>query len=392
MKFLRKNLDKFKPHFQKGGRLYFLHSTFDAAETFMFVPDKVTKKGAHIRDAIDTKRTMSVVFLALLPALLFGIWNTGYQHFISTGQEPLLLDVIWYGLLKVVPLFIVVYGVGGIIEVAFAQIRGHEVNEGLFVTGMLIPLIVPADIPLWMLGLATAFAILIGKEVFGGTGMNILNPALTARAFLFFAYPSWMSGDYIWVSGMTKGEGVIDGFTGATPLAQASAGNTDFINGLGEPLSRMDIFLGIIPGSVGETSVLAILIGAAILLITGVGSWRIMLSTLLGAMVMGLLLNAFAVNPFMEVLWYDHLMLGGFAFGLVFMATDPVTAAQTNRGKYIYGFLIGFLAILIRVINPAYPEGMMLAILLMNVFAPLIDHYVVQANIRKRLKRVKTAK
>jgi Na+-transporting NADH:ubiquinone oxidoreductase subunit B len=392
MKFLRKQLDKLKPHFQKGGKLYFLHSTFDAAETFMFVPDRVTKKGAHIRDAIDTKRTMSVVFLALLPALFFGIWNTGYQHFIATGQDPVLWDVILYGLIKVIPLFIVVYGVGGIIEVAFAQIRGHEVNEGLFVTGMLIPLIVPADIPLWMLGLATAFAIIIGKEVFGGTGMNILNPALTARAFLFFAYPSWMSGDEVYISGLKNGEGVIDGFSGATPLAQAVEGSTQFVNGVGEPITRLDMFLGVIPGVVGETSVLAILIGAAILLATGVGSWRIMLSTLIGAVVMGLLLNAFAINPFMELQWFDHLMIGGFAFGLVFMATDPVTAAQTNRGKYIYGFLIGFLAILIRVINPAYPEGMMLAILLMNVFAPLIDHYVVQANIKKRLKRVKTAK
>lgn len=392
MKFLRKQLDKVKPHFQEGGKLHFLHSTFDAAETFMFVPNKVTKKGAHIRDAVDTKRTMSVVFLALLPALFFGIWNTGYQHFLATGQELVFWDMVLYGLFKIVPLFIVVYGVGGIIEVAFAQIRKHDVNEGLFVTGMLIPLIVPADIPLWMLGLATAFAIIIGKEIFGGTGMNILNPALTARAFLFFAYPSWMSGDNIWVSGMAKGDGIIDGFTGATPLAQATEGSINFVNGLGEPLTNMDIFLGIMPGSVGETSVLAILIGALILLFTGVGSWRIMLSALIGGVVMGLLLNTFAVNPFMEVPWYEHLMLGGFAFGLVFMATDPVTAAQTNKGKYIYGFLIGFLAILIRVINPAYPEGMMLAILLMNVFAPLIDHYVVQANINKRMKRVKTAK
>lgn len=392
MNFLRKQLDKVKPHFSKGGKFYFLHSTFDAMETFLFTPDKVTQKGSHIRDAVDTKRTMSIVFLALLPALFFGIWNTGYQHLLATGQEPVFWDAVIYGLIKVIPLFIVVYGVGGIIEVAFAQIRKHEVNEGLFVTGMLIPLIVPADIPLWMLGLATAFAIIIGKEIFGGTGMNILNPALTARAFLFFAYPSYMSGDYIWVSGLAKGQGIVDGFSGATPLAQAALGSKEFVDGFGNSISRMDYFLGIIPGSLGETSALAILIGAAILLFTGVGSWRIMLSTLIGGIVMGLLLNIFAVNPFMEVHWIDHLLLGGFAFGLVFMATDPVTAAQTNKGKYIYGFLIGFLAILIRVVNPAYPEGMMLAILLMNVFAPLIDHYVVQANIKKRMKRVKTIK
>jgi Na+-transporting NADH:ubiquinone oxidoreductase subunit B len=390
MKFLRKQLDQVKPLFEKGGKFHFLHSGFDAFETFMFVPNKTTKSGTHIKDAVDTKRTMTIVFLALMPAFFFGIWNTGYQHYLASGIEADFLQIITYGLIKVIPLLVVVYGVGGIIEVAFAQIRKHEVNEGLFVTGFLIPLIVPADIPLWMLGLATAFAIIIGKEVFGGTGMNILNPALTARAFLFFAYPSWMSGDYIWVSGLSKGEGIVDGFSGATPLAQAAVGNSNFVNGLGEPLSRLDMFLGIMPGSVGETSVLAILLGAVFLLITGVGSWRIILSTLIGGIVMGLILNAFAVNPFMEVTWYDHLMLGGFAFGMVFMATDPVTATQTNKGKYIYGFLIGFLAILIRVLNPAYPEGMMLAILLMNVFAPLIDHYVVQANIKKRLSRVKS--
>ncbi|HPD24541.1 MAG: NADH:ubiquinone reductase (Na(+)-transporting) subunit B [Bacteroidales bacterium] len=388
MNFLRKTLDKVKPNFEKGGKFYFLHSTFDAMETFLFVPNKVTRTGAHIRDFMDMKRNMIVVFIALLPALFFGIWNTGYHHFLSIGEDPTFWGNVLYGLKKIIPLYIVVYAVGGAIEVAFAQIRKHEVNEGLFVTGMLIPLIVPADIPLWMLAIATAFAILIGKEIFGGTGMNILNPALTARAFLFFAYPAWMSGDKVWISGMMSGENIIDGFSGATLLSQAAAGSTNFVNGLGESLSVSDMFWGFIPGSVGETSVAAILIGAFILIITGVGSWKIMLSTLIGGITMGLLLNILAVNPYMALPWYEHLLLGGFAFGLVFMATDPVTAAQTERGKYIYGFLIGFLAILIRVLNPAYPEGMMLAILLMNVFAPLIDYMVIQSNIKKRIKRL----
>ncbi|MDD4148987.1 MAG: NADH:ubiquinone reductase (Na(+)-transporting) subunit B [Bacteroidales bacterium] len=387
MKFLRKKVDKIKPHFEEGGRFYFLHSVFDGFETFLFVPDHVTKKGAHIRDAIDMKRTMIIVVGALMPALLFGIYNTGLQHFIATGQAQEFWPIISYGLIKVLPLIVVSYGVGLGIEFAFAQVRRHEINEGFLVTGMLIPLIVPADIPLWMLALATAFAVIIGKEVFGGTGMNILNPALTARAFLFFAYPSWMSGDKIWVSGMMNGEGIVDGYSGATLLAQSATGASEFVNGLGEKVSHLDMLIGTIPGSVGETSVIAILIGALILLVAGIGSWRIMFSTLAGGIVMGLLLNTFAVNAAMEVAWFEQLMIGGFAFGMVFMATDPVTGAQTNKGKYIYGFLIGFLAILIRVLNPAYPEGMMLAILLMNVFAPLIDHLVVQQNIKKRLKR-----
>lgn len=388
MNFLRKTLDRVKPNFEKGGKFYFLHSTFDAMETFLFVPNKVTRTGAHIRDFMDMKRNMIIVFIALLPALFFGIWNTGFHHFLAIGEEPTFWGNVLYGLKKIIPLYIVVYAVGGAIEVAFAQIRKHEVNEGLFVTGMLIPLIVPADIPLWMLAIATAFAILIGKEIFGGTGMNILNPALTARAFLFFAYPAWMSGDKVWISGMMSSENIVDGFSGATLLSQAAAGTTNFVNGLGQSVSLSDMFWGFIPGSVGETSVAAILIGAFILIITGVGSWKIMLSTLIGGITMGLLLNIFAVNPYMALPWYEHLLLGGFAFGLVFMATDPVTAAQTEKGKYIYGFLIGFLAILIRVLNPAYPEGMMLAILLMNVFAPLIDYMVIQSNIKKRIKRL----
>jgi len=392
MKFLRKNIDKIKPHFEEGGKFYFLHSVFDGFETFLYVPNHVTKKGSHIRDSIDMKRTMIIVVVALLPALLMGIYNTGLQHFIATGQAQEFWPMIVYGLLKVLPLIVVSYVVGLGIEFAFAQIRKHEINEGFLVSGILIPLIVPADTPLWMLALAVAFAVIIGKEVFGGTGMNILNPALTARAFLFFAYPSWMSGDKVWVSGMMNGEGIVDGYSGATLLAQSAAGAQEFVNGLGEKVTQMDMFIGTIPGSVGETSVAAILIGAIILLISGIGSCRIMLSTLVGGAVMGLILNAFAANPAMEVAWFEQLMIGGFAFGMVFMATDPVTAAQTNRGKYIYGFLIGFLAILIRVLNPAYPEGMMLAILLMNVFAPLIDHMVVQRNIKKRLKRSVTVK
>jgi Na+-transporting NADH:ubiquinone oxidoreductase subunit B len=369
-----------------------LHSTFDAFETFLFVPDKVTKKGTHIRDAVDMKRTMTMVLIALMPALFFGIYNTGLQHFIATGKAQDFLPMIGYGLIKVLPLLVVSYGVGLTIEFAFAQFRKHEVNEGFLVTGMLIPLIVPVDIPVWMLAIAVAFSVIIGKEVFGGTGMNILNPALTARAFLFFAYPAWMTGNKVWIGGMANGTGIIDGYSGETLLAQAANGATQFVDGFGNKVTEWDMFLGTIPGSVGETSTLAIMLGAAVLLFTGVGSWRVMLSVLLGGSAMGLLLNAFAVNPAMEVPWFQHLMLGGFAFGMVFMATDPVTAAQTNKGKYIYGFLIGVLAIMIRVLNPAYPEGMMLAILLMNVFAPLIDHMVVQSNIKKRLKRAQTIK
>lgn len=387
MKALRKQIDKLKPKFEEGGKLHFLHSTFDAFETFLFVPNKVTKAGAHIRDAVDMKRTMIVVVAALIPCLLFGMYNTGLQHYIATGQAQSFWPMFWYGFLKVLPIIVVTYIVGLAIEFAFAQIRKHEVNEGFLVTGMLIPLIVPADIPLWMLALSVAFAVVIGKEVFGGTGMNILNPALTARAFLFFAYPSWMSGDKVWISGLAKGEGIVDGFSGETLLGQAASRGADFINGLGQKVDMTDIIVGTIPGSIGETSVIAILLGAIVLLISGIGSWRIMLSVLLGGSLMGLIFNMFAINPAMEIPWFEHLLLGGFAFGMVFMATDPVTATQTNKGKYIYGFLIGVLAILIRVANPAYPEGMMLAILLMNVFAPLIDYFVVQSNVNKRLKR-----
>ena len=384
MKALRKQLDKIKPQFEKGGRFEKLHSTFDAFETFLFVPDKTTHQGSHIRDSIDMKRTMSIVVIALIPALLFGIWNAGHQHFLSIGESVAFWDKVLFGLWKVLPIVVVSYVVGLGIEFAFAQIRHHEVNEGFLVSGMLIPLVMPPDVPLWMVALATAFAVVIGKEVFGGTGMNILNPALTARAFLFFAYPASMSGDKVWIAEKA------DAFSGATPLAEATSGITTGTVNFSH--SFMDMFLGFIPGSIGETSTLAILIGAVILIYTGIGSFRIMASVVAGGIFMGLIFNFFAVNAFMEVPFYYHLVMGGFAFGTVYMATDPVTASQTNRGKIIFGFLIGVMAVLIRVVNPAYPEGMMLAILLMNVFAPLIDHYVVRANINRRLKRLKPAK
>lgn len=391
MNFLRKYIDRIKPNFEEGGKFKGLKSTFEAFETFLFVPNTVTVKGSHIRDSMDMKRLMIAVVLAVLPALFFGIWNTGYFHFLALGkiynETFFFWDAIIYGLIKVVPIIIVSYVTGLGIEFVFAQIRRHEVNEGFLVTGILIPLVLPADIPLWMVALATAFAVIIGKEVFGGTGMNIWNPALLARAFLFFAYPSKMSGDKIWISGLFKGDGIIDGFSGATVLAQAAEGKTEFINGIGEKISSMDMFLGFIPGSIGETSTLAILIGALILIFTGVGSWKIMFSATVGGLAMGLVLNAFAVNAFMTIPFWQHLIIGGFAFGVVFMATDPVSASQTEKGKWVYGFLIGVLAILIRVLNPAYPEGVMLAILLMNTFAPLIDHYVIEANIKKRIKR-----
>ena len=385
MNSLRKKIDRIKPHFTEGGKFAKLRSVFEGFESFLFVPDTVTRKGSHIRDSLDLKRTMTVVIIALLPALLFGAYNTGLQHFRSVGVDAGILQMFWFGILKILPLLIVSYVTGLGIEFIAAQIRGHEINEGFLVTGILIPLIVPIDVPLWMLAVATAFAVIIGKEVFGGTGMNVLNPALTARAFLFFSYPAWMSGDRVWIEGLTAGQNVVDGFSGATPLGQLALGATDRLP------SFMDMFIGTIPGSVGETSALAILIGAVILILTGIGSWKIIVSVVGGGVVMGLLLNAIGANPYMEVPFYYHLVMGGFAFGAVFMATDPVTASQTETGKWIYGFLIGVLSILFRVLNPAYPEGVMLAILLMNVFAPLIDYYVVQANIRRRLKRAKVA-
>ena len=389
MKGLRKLLDNIKPNFEKGGKLHIFHSFFDAFETFLFVPNKVTRSGAHIRDAIDMKRTMIIVVLAMVPALLFGMWNAGRFHFLALGQlaDKTFWEVFWFGFLKILPLIIVSYVVGLTIEIIFAQFRNHDVPEGFFVTGFLIPLIMPVDVPLWMVAVATAFAVVIGVEVFGGAGMNVLNPALTARAFLFFAYPSEMSGDKVWIAGLKGGAGIIDGFSGETVMGYAAA------NRLSElPYTPHDMFFGFIPGSVGETSTLAILIGAFILIYTGIGSWKIITSVFAGGLIMGLILNLFAVNDYMALPAWQHLIIGGFAFGAVFMATDPVSAAQTEKGKWIYGFLVGFLAILIRVLNPAYPEGVMLAILLMNVFAPLIDHYVIEANIKRRLKRMETLK
>lgn len=374
--------------FERGGKFGFLHSSIDAFDTFLRVPGTVTSKGSHVRDAVDLKRIMIIVVVALIPAALFGMWNVGYQHGLATGQSFGLFQNFWYGFLKVLPLYLVAYIVGLGIEFASAQIRNEEVNEGYLVSGMLIPLIVPVDVPLWTLAIAVAFAVLFGKEVFGGTGMNFLNPALLCRAFLFFAYPSKMSGSSVWVS-LKGGENLIDGATGATPLSFASEG-LDAMNNAGVQygMSAWDMFAGLVPGSVGETSVIAILIGAVILLWTGVASWKIMVSSVAGALFVGWLGNFFGVT---DVPAYYQLLMGGFAFGTVFMATDPVTSAQTECGKWIYGFLIGALCVTVRLFNPGYAEGMMLAILLMNTFAPLIDHYVTDAAISRRAKKVKIA-
>ena len=372
---LRKFMDNIKPAFAKGGKLGFLESTFDAFETFLFVPNTTTRKGAHIRDCNDMKRTMIVVVAALIPAFLFGCYNTGSQ----VGLEG--FQAFAYGLVRVLPMVCVSYIVGLAIEFGFAQARGHEVNEGFLVTGLLIPMIFPVSTPLWMVGLSTAFAVVLGKEVFGGTGMNVFNPALLARAFAFFAYTPAMSGEQVWYSDWTMMGAQVDGITGATALNDMPAFFADH--------SALDAFLGFIPGSFGETSALAILIGAAILLFTGVASWRTMVSVFVGGLAMGYLFQALGVTAFPA--WY-HLIVGGFAFGAVFMATDPVTSAQTNKGKYIVGFMTGAVAVLIRVVNPAYPEGMMLSILFMNALAPLVDYFVVEANIARRNKRLKTVK
>lgn len=390
MKFLEDIFHNVKAPFEKGAKYEKYGNVLvaiDAFETFLFTPKEVTAKGVHIKDGIDLKRTMSTVIMAMVPCLLFGIYNAGFQHFRAQGiLDAPFWEMVAMGAWKVLPIVVVSYAVGLGIEFAFAMKKGHSVEEGFLVTGMLIPLVVPVDIPLWMVAVATAFAVVFGKEVFGGTGMNIMNVALTARAFLFFAYPTYMSGDKIWVLGASDAAGTPDAFSGATILGDLAANQK-------VTYSVSDMFFGFIPGSIGETSTFAILIGAAILLLTGIGSWRIMLSAVAGASVMGLIFNAFGANELMLFPWWQHLIVGGFAFGVVFMATDPVTASQTNTGKLIYGFLIGLLAIMIRVFNPAYPEGIMLAILFMNVMAPLIDHYVVGANISKRLKRatVKTA-
>lgn len=373
---LRNYIDKIKPNFEQDGKFAKFHSTFEAFETFLYTPNRVTSRGVHIRHYADMKRNMIYVLIALIPCFLFGTWNIGYQHFLSLGEDVTFWHTFGYGLLKIIPLYLVSYIVGLTIEFTFAEIRHEEVNEGYFVTGFLIPLIMPVEMPLWMLALAVAFAVIIGKEVFGGSGMNVVNPALLARAFLFFAYPSKMTGDSVWIAEKA------DAYSGATPLGTIFNGGT--VNDLP---SLTEMFVGTIPGSIGETSKIAILIGAIFLILNGIVSLRIIAATFLGAVSMGLFFNALGTTPAMEVPYYYHLWMGGFLFGTFFMATDPVTAAQTNIGKWIYGFLVGAIAILIRVANPGYPEGMMLSILLMNVFAPLIDWCVVAVNIRKRKKR-----
>ena len=409
MKALQKLIEeRVKPNFEEGGKLNRFWVVFDALETFLFTPGHTTSKGVHVRDGIDLKRTMFLVIVAMVPALLFGTWNIGHQYYLSIGDittaDPwsmMFLDKIIVGAIKVVPLIVVSYATGLGIEFIVAGMNGHAINEGFLVSGMLIPLIMPVDVPLWMVAVATAFAVIIAKEVFGGTGMNILNVALTARAFLFFAYPKQMSGE-IWIHDVmaSKTGGVLaDGYTGATALGHLA--NTvgqpvqgEVSNGVmamfadGGMFSLMNCFIGNIPGSVAETSALAALIGAAILIWTGIGSWRIISSFIVGGLVMGVIFNALALNAYMTIGPVHQIVMGGFMFGAVFMATDPVSAAQTNTGKWVYGFLGGFFSIMIRVFNPAYPEGVMMAILFMNVMAPTIDHYVVEANVRRREKRL----
>jgi Na+-transporting NADH:ubiquinone oxidoreductase subunit B len=395
---LKSNLHNLKEKY-KGTKMA---PAFNALHTFLYLPNEITHNGTHIKAADDLKRTMNTVIMAMVPCLIFGMFNAGYQHHLALGTiesaQGFLGASFWtwsnlvIGMWKVLPLVVVSYGVGLAIEFLFAVIKGHEVEEGYLVTGMLVPLIVPIDLPLWMLAVAVAFGVVIGKEVFGGTGMNILNPALTIRAFLFFAYPTWMSGDKVWVHGAVERAGTADAISGETILG-SYAQSQEVV------YSYADMFFGIIPGSIGETSKLLIILGALFLIFTKIGSWRIIVSTLIGALAMGLIFNGVvdagwisSSSKFfglMSVPFWQHLIIGSILFGAVFMATDPVTAAQTNKGKWIYGFLIGFISIMIRVFNPAYPEGVFLAILLMNVFAPTIDHYVVQGNVKKRLKRLK---
>ena len=402
MKALRNYLDKIKPNFEEGGKLAMFRSVFDGFETFLFVPNTTSKTGVHIHDSIDSKRTMTVVIIALLPALLFGMYNVGYQHNLAVGSDPGFWMTFIFGFLAVLPKIIVSYVVGLGIEFMVAQWKKEEIQEGFLVSGNLIPMIVPVDTPLWMIAVATAFAVIFAKEVFGGTGYNVFNVALVTRAFLFFAYPAAMSGDQVFVRtsdtfGLGAGQ-VVDGFSGATPLGQIAIagkemiGNFHVVDVLGNQISTWDYFVGLIPGSIGETSVIAILIGAVILLVTGIASWKTMFSVFVGGAAMTAIFNMIGTTVVMTVSPVDHLFLGGFAFGAVFMATDPVTSARTETGKYIYGLLVGAMAIIIRVLNPGYPEGMMLAILLMNVFAPLIDYYVVEANINRRINRVKLNK
>lgn len=374
------------PRFEKGGKFWWLHSTIDAFESFLHVPGTVTQKGSHVRDAVDLKRIMIVALLAAVPAALFGMWNVGYQHALAIGAAPSFWTDLWFGFLKVLPLYVVSYAVGLAIEFASAQIRGEEVNEGYLVTGFFIPLIMPVDVPLWMLAIAVAFSVFFVKEVFGGTGMNIWNPALVARAFIFLSYPASMTGSGTWIA-LRKGEALVDAATGATPLSLASDGLSALQNtGVQYGTGFWDMFIGTVPGSVGETSVIAILIGAFILIWTGIASWKIMFSSVAGALFVGCIANVTGVS---DIPAYWHLVMGGFAFGTVFMATDPVTSAQTEPGKWIYGFLIGAVCVLIRLFNPGYAEGMMLSILLGNTFAPLIDHVVTERHIKRKLRKAR---
>lgn len=384
---IKKFFDTIRPHFEPGGKLQALRSVYDGMETFALVPNATSKSGVSVHDSIDSKRIMSFVVIALIPALLVGMFNIGYQNYTHAGVEASCITMFLYGFAVMLPKIVVSYAVGLGIEFVVAQWKNEEIQEGYLVSGMLIPLIVPVGTPLWMLGVAVAFSVVFAKEIFGGTGMNIFNPALVARAFLFFAWPTKMSGDAVWVSTeqvLGLGNKLADGFTAATPLGQAGAGHQI-------TSSFSDMLTGLMPGSIGETSFIAIMIGAAILLWTRIASWRIMLSVFAGGALVATLFNALgaADNAVAHLGVAQHLCLGGFAFGAVFMATDPVTSARTETGKYIYGFIIGALAITIRVLNPGYPEGMMLAILFMNMFAPLIDYFVVQRNINKRLARVK---
>ena len=389
MEFLKKKILELRPDFEKGGKYSQFHTLFDGFATFLFTPDRVSSGGTHIKAGIDLKRTMFFVILAMVPALLFGIFNVGHQHFLALGEfagSPMngFWDKVMYGAIKVLPIVVVSYSVGLGIEFFVASKKGHAINEGFLVSGMLIPLVLPPDIPLWMVALSTAFAVIFAKEVFGGTGMNVLNVALTARVFLFFAYPTFMSGDQVWISEKP------DVYSGATALANAAATGTPFQISADQSwnYSLQDMVVGLIPGSIGETSKIAILLGAAFLVITGIGSGVVMLSVVLGALLMGLIFNGIGLTPFMNMPFHLHLAMGGLLFGAVFMATDPVTAAHTGTGKWIYGLLVGMMAVMIRVFNPAYPEGIMLAILFGNVMAPLIDYYVVQANIARRNKRL----
>ncbi|MCG8475874.1 MAG: NADH:ubiquinone reductase (Na(+)-transporting) subunit B [Cytophagales bacterium] len=385
MKFLQKKLHEIKPHFEKGGKYEKFYYPFEAIETFLFSPaDTVPNKGAHIRDAIDLKRLMSTVIVAMLPCLLFGMYNAGFQHYKAIGQDAEFMEMFLLGARLTMPIVVVAYAAGLGVEFIFSIVRKHPVNEGYLVSGMLIPLIMPVTIPLWQVALASIFAVLIGKEVFGGTGMNVLNVALTARAFLYFAYPTDISGE-VWT--YFGDAAAVDGYSGATALAVAASSTGDVVQSLGSAFSFENLFYGFVPGSIGETSALACILGALLLIFTGTGSGKIMIASVLGALGMGFLFNVWGATPFMEMPAHYHLVLGGFMFGVVFMATDPVTASHTEKGKWIYGILIGVLTVIIRVINPAYPEGIMLAILIMNVFAPLIDHYIIQANKNRRLRR-----